>query len=104
VTLRSLATVVDDPWAGILRDHHQSMSAVVTEIAAVCNETADLARRGTARLDDERRTAATAPTRPVQAVELVDQDLARLADQAAYDSVLATLSRLRLAALVEFLR
>ena len=103
VTLHLLASTADEPWAGILRDHHRSLCAAVTEIAAVNHENAALARQGMQRLADERLTAATAPTRSGQAGELVDQDLTRLAEQAAYDSVLDTAGRLRMPALLEFL-
>lgn len=103
VSLRRLAATVDEPWAGILRDHFESMTEVVTEIEVVTDQATELARRGLDRVADERRSAG--PRLASCGVHETTVDgRARLAAEDAYDTVLGTTRRLPMPALVEFLR
>ena len=45
-TLRQLASLAGVPWAGILRDHHDAMGALVAEIEVAAHQAAELARDG----------------------------------------------------------
>ena len=51
-TLRQLASLAGDPWAGILRDHHDALTGLVAEIEVVSHKAAELARRGIRRVAD----------------------------------------------------
>lgn len=103
VTLRSLAAESEQPWSGILRDHHDAMCALVAEIEMVAHQNARLARAGLQRIDTGNLVGAT-----TSAVDPTShgpsEDLADMADQAAYDAVLGAAGRLRMPALLSFLR
>ncbi len=45
-TLRAIAAQVPEPWPGILRDHHEHLTALVAEIELTAHRNADLARCG----------------------------------------------------------
>lgn len=51
-TLRQLASLAGDPWAGMLRDHHDALTGLVAEIEVVSHQAAELARRGIRRVAD----------------------------------------------------
>lgn len=100
-TLRELARAAGGPWPAILRDHHDVMSGLLSEIEVVGHQNAQLARAGIEALD--RVPAAVggpAPGgRPIRNAELD-----RLARGAALDAVLVSASRLAMPDLVDFLR
>ncbi len=62
-TLRKLAGLAHDPWAGILRDHHDALSELVASIEVVAHATADAARREIGRLAREATTATATADR-----------------------------------------
>ena len=65
-TLRQLASLTGDPWAGILRDHHDALTGLVAEIEVVSHQAADRpAARHPAgrRRPGGRRRGHPAPTR-----------------------------------------
>ncbi len=108
VTLRELATSAPAPWPAILRDHHQVLARLVSEIEQVAHRNAELARRGLDDLAREPMAAAAlsggmgsvaTPVRPVRNAELD-----RLARGAALEAVLGTAARLRMPDLLDFLR
>lgn len=128
-TLRDLATTAQEPWPGILRDHHEVLSALVAEIEVTAHRNAELARIG---LDALRPAATVTFSSPAAgggaaslgssesamigtdlvepqltdqtAVAKGDAELARLALGAALESVLGTAARLRMPDLITFLR
>lgn len=51
-TLRQLASLTGDPWAGMLRDHHDALTGLVADIEVVSHQAADDARRGIRRVAD----------------------------------------------------
>lgn len=57
-TLRQMASLAGDPWAGILRDHHDALSELVAEIEVVAHATAEAARKGIRRLADDAHAAS----------------------------------------------
>ncbi|MBX3284919.1 MAG: hypothetical protein R2746_03675 [Acidimicrobiales bacterium] len=101
-TLRTIATQVPEPWPGILRDHHERLTALVAEIELTAHRNADLARCG---LDSLRLATVSRPVGGVDvATRTGDEELARLARGAAFETVLATAARLRMPDLLDFLR
>lgn len=51
-TLRQLASLAREPWAGILRDHHDALTNMVAEIEVVRYGSAERARQGIRRVAD----------------------------------------------------
>ncbi|HXH57810.1 hypothetical protein [Iamia sp.] len=129
-SLREVAAVASPPWSGILRDHHDSLCGVVAEIelhghgiAQRCRDgLAELAHTGTLELaaatsalvgsdpavesdlggDVSRRRALSAPDQhraPGQA-----EDLDPISIECLLSDVSASASRLRIPALLAFLR
>lgn len=108
-TLRGLAAEAEKPWPSILRDHHQVLSGLLSEIEVVAHQNAVAARAGLEQLARLDRTpvgagvgalgAPTAGMRPVR-----DYELDVLARGAAFDAVLGTAARLHMPDLVDFLR
>lgn len=128
-TLRGLAATAAEPWPGILRDHHESLAALVAEIEVTAHRNAESARRGLEALQPTAMTArtpqaaeGTASSDTGGGVGLLearadvsevahragphngDAELSRLATGAALESVLGTAARLRMPSLIEFLR
>jgi len=121
-SLREVATAADAPWAGILRDHHDSLCTVVTEIethshriAQQCHEgLGELARTGTlAPLPC--RTAAMSSVGPSGpgGIEVGPsglrapgqaEDLDAMSIECLLSDVIANAGRLRMPALLAFLR
>lgn len=99
-TLRAIAAQVPEPWPGILRDHHERLTALVAEIELTAHRNADLARCGL----DSLRLATVSRGGIDTAPRLGDDELARLARGAAFETVLATAARLRMPDLLDFLR
>src|SRR6476660_1283798 len=58
-TLRDLADGAGEPWAGMLRDHHDAMCGLVAEIELVAHHNAGLARDGLRDLEGRLREAST---------------------------------------------
>ena len=110
-TLRQLAATAGEPWAGMLRDHHDAMSGLVAEIELVAHQNAQLARDGLAQLEDG---GATGPVRTATDEEgdrggpaasgADDPTFSLVADRSAYGSVIGSADRLRMPALLAFLR
>lgn len=123
-TLRDLAASADEPWAGILRDHHEGLCAMVSEIEVIGHRNAELARAGIHQVaeragpslfDEWLQSAAVFPDAPGEtivapqptAVDQLEPDAAeahQLADERAFQDVITTASRLRMPALLAFLR
>lgn len=98
-TLRELAQSADEPWPGILRDHHDHLTSLVSEIEVAAHQNATEARLGL----DALRTApamvsSSSSGTPPQA------DLAHLARGAALETVMGTAARLHMPDLLDFLR
>lgn len=51
-TLRQLAALAREPWAGILRDHHDALTNLVAEIEVARYGSAERARQGIRRVAD----------------------------------------------------
>ncbi len=127
-TLREVAARSGRPWAGILRDHHEGLCAMVSEIEVIGHRNAELARAGLHELAErsgpslfdgwlgrgrrtgERSPAATATvildsttTLSSTAVPMADRAV-NLADEQAFQDVITTATRLRMPALLAFLR
>jgi len=100
-TLRDLAAGAPEPWPGILRDHHDLLTALVAEIELTAHQNAELARAG---LDSLQLTSVGAPGQPERTAGGGDAELARLARGASLETVLGTASRLRMPDLLDFLR
>ena len=98
-TLRSLASTADGPWPAILRDHHQVLCGLLTEIEVVTHQNAALARIALDQLTRHPVGVGAAGMRPVRNAELD-----HLARGAALDAVLRTAARLHMPDLVDFLR
>lgn len=69
-TLRQLASLAGDPWAGILRDHHDALTRLVADIEVVAHQAAEYARRGIRKVaelqqasDDAAPDRSTVPGR-----------------------------------------
>lgn len=68
-TLREVAAAVPAPWSGMLRDHHDSLSTVVTEIEVHAHR---IAEEGRACLAELARTGTLeGPTTPAEAVAVL---------------------------------
>lgn len=129
-SLREVAAATPAPWAGILRDHHDSLCTVVTEIELHAHHIAEegraclaeLARTGTlghrgppaeasrvlvgtvdGGLDDPRRTGRPQPTSPLRAPGQAD-DLDPVSIECLLSDVIAGGGRMRIPALLAFLR
>ncbi|MCU1498055.1 MAG: hypothetical protein JWM47_2008 [Acidimicrobiales bacterium] len=100
-TLRNLAATAPEPWPGIFRDHHDLLVALVAEIEVTAHRNASEARAG---LESLHRAKVSAGRPGAPSAEDRDAELARLARGAAYETVLATASRLRMPDLLDFLR
>ena len=111
-TLRSLASTAPSPWPGILRDHHQVLCGLLSEIEVVAHQNAVAARAGIEAVTLDRTPVNAGGgfdhgsghgdgggQRPVRTAELD-----RLARGAAFNSVLGTAARLHMPDLVDFLR
>lgn len=127
-SLREVAAVAPAPWAGILRDHHDSLSTVITEIEVHAHRIAqhgrdglaELARTGTLSTRSGRGPVpasgvavpsggAVALAPAVPAVERLRapgqaEDLDPVAIEALLDDVIAAAGRLRVPGLLAFLR
>jgi len=100
-TLRKLAATAPEPWPGIFRDHHDLLVALVAEIEVTAHRNAGEARAG---LDALRLQKVSAGLSEHPGIDRGDIELARLAQGAAFETVLATASRLRMPDLLDFLR
>jgi hypothetical protein len=97
-TLRHLAASSPEPWPGILRDHHDALATLVSEIELTAHQNAELARLGLEAMQ-LAPVGAGADRGVGDGAELV-----RLARGAALTSVLGTAARLRMPDLLAFLR
>lgn len=114
-SLREVAAAASAPWAGILRDHHDGLCGVVAEIEMHGHRVAQASRDGLATLahtghlspslltvpprgpDDETNMAG--PVTLAADAELDPLDIERI-----LSDVLASTGRLRMPALLAFLR
>jgi hypothetical protein len=116
-TLREVAAVAVEPSAGLLRDHHEALCALVAEVELVghaCAEAAhagigELARadwrpRGRATLIDPPRAATPSRAAVISAEGFVDHELGVLGAESAYQAALEGTGRLRIPSLLAFLR
>lgn len=125
-TLREVAAAVPAPWSGILRDHHDGLSTVVTEIEIHAHRIAEegraclseLARTGTlggpatpseavAVLVGPQDAARPAPARPLPARLRAPgqaEDLDAVSIECLLGDVITGGGRLRIPALIAFLR
>ncbi len=133
VSLREVAAAAGAPWSGILRDHHDSLSTLVAEIELHAHTIAqhghdwlgELARTGTVSLPAPP-TVDHAPVAALVGAEMHDgpglatcltptgvgrlrapgaaEDLDPLSLERLLDDMIATAGRLRMPALLAFLR
>lgn len=101
-TLRDLAATADGPWPAILRDHHDVLSRLVSEIEVVAHQNAQAADLGLRTLS--RQPVGAAVGGPIGTRPIRNADLDHLARGAALEAVLGTAARLRMPDLLEFLR
>jgi hypothetical protein len=98
-SLRHLAAAAPEPWPGILRDHHDALVTLVSEIELTAHHNAELAQLGLEAMQLTPVAAGDVGQSRSDADELV-----RLARGAALTSVLGTAARLRMPDLLAFLR
>ncbi len=103
-TLRHVAASAAGPWPAILRDHHDVLSRLVSEIEVVAHQNAQAARVGLELLSRHRVPAGVGPRGPATGRPIRNAELDRLATGAALDAVLGTAARLRMPDLIDFLR
>lgn len=114
-SLREVAAAASPPWAGILRDHHEGLCAVVSEIEMHGHRVAQSSRDAmatlarTGHLAPEPVVAGSSPVfgsapGPVAVCPPSAPDLDPLAMDRILNDVLASASRLRMPALLAFLR
>lgn len=115
-SLREVAAAAPAPWAGMLRDHHEGLCAVVAEIEMHSHRIAQSCRDGLATLARTGRLAPTpqpvgaadrgpaAPEALAEAAPAAAADLDPLAIERMLGEVLTSTSRLRMPALLAFLR
>ncbi len=116
-SLREVAAAAPSPWAGMLRDHHDGLCAVVAEIEVHSHRIAQTCRDGLATLARTGRFAPEAQpvgagvgglSQPGADVEdpsaIAAADLDPLAVERILGEVLTSTSRLRMPALLAFLR
>ncbi len=103
-TLRGLAAQATEPWAGMLRDHHEALCGLVAEIELVAHDNSRHARNGIRRLEGRMRAAGDGPDAAPGDPGEDDPAFALVADHTAYRSVLGSADRLRMPALLAFLR
>ena len=103
-TLRELAAGAPGPWPSILRDHHEVLTRLVSEIEVVAHLNARMAREGLELLTRQPVPATVGAGAPATGRPIRNAELDRLARGAALDAVLGTAARLRMPDLIEFLR
>ena len=103
-TLRELAGQTAEPWPGILRDHHDRLGRLVAEIEVAAHQNAAEARGGLEALRATPVMAGGASGSGHLGRIDGDAELVRLAQGAAFESVLGTAARLRMPDLLDFLR
>lgn len=101
-TLRDLASAATGPWPAILRDHHDLLGRLVSEIEVVAHHNAVGAREGLELLT--RQPVAVGGPPPASGRPIRNAELDRLARGAALEAVLGTAARLRMPDLIDFLR
>lgn len=116
VTLREVASAAVQPWAGILRDHHEGLCATVSEIEVTGHRNAELARSSISAL--AQRTGPSLFDGWLQSLGSNDSssglaleertpaapDSHDLADERVFQEVISSASRLHMPALLAFLR
>lgn len=104
-SLRELAAASSEPWPGILRDHHETLAALVAEIELTAHRNAQLARVGLDNLSLARSPVVAGDRGDgLEDGEQHRVELTRLIRGAALTSVLGTAARLRMPGLLAFLR
>lgn len=102
-TLREVAAAATEPWAGMLRDHHEALCTVVSEIEVIGHRNAELAREGIGALAKGIGCGLVGRAcTPGASSGRADVDA--LAAEGAYADVIGTAGRLRMPALLAFLR
>jgi len=117
-TLREVAGMTSDPWATILRDHHEGLSSLVSEVELLGHMNTQLAQAGMRVISEGRdplspglasrhRRDASSP-RATSAVldegRLCQPDLSLLEAETSYQDVLRSMNKLRMPSLLAFLR
>jgi len=127
-TLRDVAAMSEEPWACILRDHHEGLCALVSEIEVIGHRNAELAHECIRQLADRAGPSLFDSLLQIEAHEAADaaagaggtqmstpslvldpdaweaQRVDQLADERGYQAVISVASRLRMPALLAFLR
>jgi hypothetical protein len=103
-TLRELAAAATGPWPAILRDHHDVLSRLVSEIEVIAHQNACAAREGLELLTRQPVGAGAGGGGPVAGRPIRNAELDHLARGAALNAVLGTAARLRMPDLIDFLR
>ena len=103
-TLRDLAAGTTGPWPAILRDHHDVLSRLVSEIEMVAHQNARIAREGLEALSRQPVGVGAGGGAPATGRPIRNAELDHLARGAALDAVLGTAARLRMPDLIDFLR
>lgn len=101
-TLRQLAATCGGPWPAILRDHHDLLSRLVSEIEMVAHHNSVIARNAIEALTCV--PAGMTAQSPISGRPIRNADLDRLARGAALDAVMGTATRLQMPDLLDFLR
>lgn len=117
-TLREVAGAAVEPWGSILRDHHEGLCSLVSEIELLAHMNMQLAQAGMRAISEGRdplssgvglrhRRDASSP-RATSAVldeaRLAQPDLSLLEAETSYQDVLRSMNRLRMPSLLAFLR
>lgn len=103
-TLRGLAAEAGEPWAGMLRDHHDALCGLVAEIELAAHHNAQAACEGLLRVQGALPTATSSLSHIPSLRDAHDPTLSLVADHSAYRSVLGSADSLRMPALLAFLR
>ena len=103
-SLRMLAAAAPAPWPAILRDHHEVLVRLVSEIEVVAHRNAQVAKALIGELSREPVGAGVGGGGAPAARPVRNAELDRLARGAALEAVMGTATRLRMPDLLDFLR
>ncbi|MDQ6696283.1 MAG: flagellar export chaperone FlgN [Actinomycetota bacterium] len=102
-TLRELAADAPEPWARMLRDHHDALTSLVGQIEVAAHHNARFAHQGLAQVAQRLPTAERTLEQSAARSAEDDPTLSLVADDSAYRSVLGAADSLRMPALLAFL-
>ncbi len=103
-TLRELAAQASEPWAGMLRDHHDALCGLVAEIEVAAHHNARFAREGLLQVQGGLPMAEVPHQHRTALRDGNDPTLSLVAVHSACRSVLGSADSLRMPALLAFLR